>query len=214
MSEVANIALLPGESRLFSADFTPHAIFRHHKNGLLITDKRVATIHPQYIFWFIRVGQSISAMPHDRVAQVTHGRVLNRRNVFMAMGLGVVGLYLLMMGMAGVAYGGAIGALMLLVALVVLGLAAFQLWLARQIALTVDNIGGGSVSVAVDTAEQQHMLAAIAMIEQLALGRQVQPYAPAPAPQFAPPAQHGSGQATGPNPAMPGWGQQPNSGGY
>ncbi len=208
MSEVANIALLPGENRLFAADFTPHAIFRHRKNGLLVTDQRVATIHPQYIFWFIRVGQGISAMPHDRVSQVTNGRVLDRGNIRMALIFAVVGFFFLVSGSGMAAYGAAVGVLMLLVMLICFALAGFQLWLARQIVLSVGNVGGGDLTVAVDSAEQQHMLAAAAMIEQLALGRQVQPYTPAPAPQY------GHGQMTGPNPAMPSWGQQPPSGGY
>ena len=182
MSEVANIPLLPGEHRLFSADFTPHAIFRHRKNGLLITDQRVAAIHPQYIFWFVRVGQSISATPHDRVAQVTAGRILDRGNIRMALTFGMAGFFILMMSSTMAAVAGAIGALGIFAALVCFGLAAFQLWLARQIALVVGDIGAGLVTVAVDSTEQQHMEVAAEMIQQLALGRRVQPYTAAPAP--------------------------------
>ncbi|MDH6247102.1 hypothetical protein [Mycobacterium sp. OTB74] len=210
LSEVSNIPLLPEETILFSADFTPSPIIRSRKNGLLITDKRVAIIHPQHVLVFVRVGHTVSSTMHDKFAQVTVGRLMSRHHIWLALVFGGLGLYSFMVGGAMLdGYGGGMGFLAMLAMVVFFGLAALQLWLARQLGLTVVNTGGHHMTVAVDSAEHQHMLVAAEMIQQLALGKRVAPYTPPPPP----PIQTGYGSPIGTLGAHPrGWGQPPGGG--
>lgn len=165
-SEHQNIALLPGEDSLFAGDFTPSPLLRHIKTGLVVTGERVIVRHPQYMLFVIRVGHTESSTPLRHVSSTTVGRQLSQRRVLTAAVAGFFGFTMLtsgfgMMGM------GPLGALLLLVAFGLLGFAAFQLWMARGLALIVTHSGGGALRVDVDKVEYPHMLEAESLIQQL-----------------------------------------------
>jgi hypothetical protein len=169
MPEFQNIALLPGEEVVFAADFTPHPILRSQKAGLLVTRQRVAVLHPQHIFLFFRVGQLMSSSPIESICEVSVGRLLSRHHLRMAMIFAFSGLFIFMFFGAG---GGMIGAgvmsaLSILIALMLFGAAAFQIWMARSLGLTVQHFGGGTLGVGVDSAEHQAMVHAAKVIQQL-----------------------------------------------
>jgi hypothetical protein len=180
--EHQDIALLPGEQSLFAADFTASPILRHIKTGVVVTQDRVVMRYPQYILAFIRVGHAESACPIRKLSKVTVGRTLSRSRVFKALLFGGVGGMMAMSGLASLTVS-LIGGLMLLVGLALLGVAAFQLWMARSLGLTVINDGGSVLHVDVEKAEYQDMVTAGQLIQELMLG------APAAAPSApAPPA--------------------------
>lgn len=202
MPEVNNIPLLAGETALFAADFTASPIIRTRKNGLLITDQRVAVVHPQHMFVFIRVGQTVTSTLHDRVSEVAVGRLMSRSHIRLGLIFGALGLFS-MTGSAGmmIGFGGGASAVSMLLTIVFFGLAGLQFWLARQLGLTVTNNSGHHMTVAVDSTENPHMLVAADMIQQLALGRQVAPYV------VPPPQPSTYGNPAGPPPSQPpGWG--------
>lgn len=165
-SEHQSITLLPGEDPLFAGDFTPSPLLRHIKTGLVVTGERVIVRHPQYLLFVIRVGHTESSTPLRHVSSTTVGRQLSQRRVLSAAVAGFVGFMMLtssfgMMGM------GPLGPLLLLVAFGLLGFAAFQLWMARGLALIVTHSGGGALRVDVDKVEYPHMLEAESVIQQL-----------------------------------------------
>ena len=167
--EHQNIALLPGEESLFAADFTASPILRHIKSGLVVTRDRVAVRHPQYIFFFIKSGHAETSVPIDKVSSITTGRLLSPRRVRGALLTGVAGLMVMMFGASLGAMMGAIGILGLLLALLLFAFAGLQMWLARGLALTLGDIGGGHVRVDVDKAEYQNMLTAATLIQRLVI---------------------------------------------
>lgn len=165
-SEHQNIALLPGEDSLFAGDFTPSPLLRHIKTGLVVTGERVIVRHPQYMLFVIRVGHTESSTPLRHISSTTVGRQLSQRRVLTAAVAGFVGFTMLTssFGMMGA---GPLGALLLLFSLGLLGYAAFQLWMARGLALIVTHSGGGALRVDVDKVEYPHMLEAERSIQQL-----------------------------------------------
>ncbi|BBZ62583.1 hypothetical protein [Mycolicibacterium monacense] len=180
-AEHQNIALLPGEDSVFAGDFTPSPLLRHIKTGLVVTGERVIVRHPQYLLFVIRVGHTESSTPLRHVSSTTVGRQLSQRRVLSAAVAGFVGFTMLtssfgMMGM------GPLGPLLLLVAFGLLGFAAFQLWMARGLALIVTHSGGGALRVDVDKVEYPHMLEAESVIQQL-----LSTPTPAPAPRASSP---------------------------
>ncbi|KUI39026.1 hypothetical protein [Mycobacterium sp. GA-2829] len=186
-SEHQNIALLPGEDSLFAGDFTPSPLLRHIKTGLVITGERVIVRHPQYLLFVIRVGHTESSTPLRHVSSTTVGRQLSQRRVLSAAVAGLTGFMMLTssLGMMGM---GPLGPLLLLVAFGLLGFAAFQLWMARGLALIVTHSGGGALRVDVDKAEYPHMLEAESLIQQLISTPRAAQAAP-PRETTAPPAQ-------------------------
>lgn len=176
-SEHQNIALLPGEEALFAGDFTPSPLLRHIKTGLVVTGERVIVRHPQYMLFVIRVGHTESSTPLRHVSSTTVGRQLSQRRVLSAAVAGFAGFMMLtssfgMMGM------GPFGALLLLVAFGLLGFGAFQLWMARGLALIVTHSGGGALRVDVDKAEYPRMLEAESLIQQLLSTHRAPPASP------------------------------------
>jgi hypothetical protein len=193
MAEYQNIPLLPGEQALFAADFTPSPLARSNKVGLVVTPHRVALIHPQHMFGFFKVGYTVSSSPIATVSQVTVGRLLSQHHVRTAMLAGAFGLLLLFYGTVGGI--GGVGSMSMLLALCLLVAAAFQLWLARRLGLSIRNFGGGTLSVGVDQSEYNAMLSAAEKIQHLvaAQGSAPQPspmnFAQAPQAGFMPPTQ-------------------------
>jgi hypothetical protein len=180
-SEHQSIAVLPGEDPLFAGDFTPSPLLRHIKTGLVVTGERVIVRHPQYMLFVIRVGHTESSTPLRHVSHTTVGRQLSQRRVLYAAVAGFVGFMMLtssfgMMGM------GLLGPLLLLIAFGLLGFAAFQLWMARGLALIVTHSGGGALRVDVDKVEYPHMLEAESVIQQL-----LSTPTPRPSSQISPP---------------------------
>lgn len=167
--EHQDIALLPGEQSLFAADFTASPILRHIKTGVVVTQDRVVMRYPQFILAFIRVGHAESSCPIRKLSKVTVGRTLSRSRVFKALVFGGLGSMLAMSGLASLTVS-IIGALMMLAGLVLLGVAAFQLWMARSLGLTVINDGGSVLHVDVEKAEYQDMVTAGQLIQELMLG--------------------------------------------
>jgi hypothetical protein len=160
MSEYQNIPLLPGEQALFAADFTPSPLARANKVGLVVTHQRVALIHPQHMFAF-RVGHTVSSSPIAAISQITVGRLLSQHHVRRAIFAGFFGSAMLFYGSV------RLGPVLMLLALCLLAVAAFQLWLARRLGLSISNFGGGALSLGVDQTEYQAMLSAVSIIEQL-----------------------------------------------
>lgn len=110
----------------------------------------------------------MSSSPVGAICEVTVGRLLSRHHLRMAMICGFIALFLLLMaGSAGAAGASFVGALTVPLMLVLFGVAAFQLWLARRLGLTISHVGGGHLSVGVDSAELQGMLQAAQLVEQL-----------------------------------------------
>lgn len=201
-SEHQNIVLLPGEDSLFAGDFTPSPLLRHVKTGLVVTGERVVVRHPQFMLFVIRVGHTESSTPLRHISSTTVGRQLSQRRVLSAAASGFIGLFMLTSSFGAMAMG-PLGALMVLVAFGLLAFAAFQLWMARGLALIVAHSGGGALRVDVDKAEYQHMLDAERTIRQHisapvpettpvreAPARSPQPPAAARPRPPAPPAQH------------------------
>lgn len=160
MPEYQNIPLLQGENVVFGADFTPFPLRRSIKSGLVVTRERVVLRHPQYMF-FIKVGYVVESSLIRTIAEVSAGSQLSPRRVKVA--LITAGIGVAMLPLAGF-FG-----LGILLALVLFGVAALQLWLARSLGLTLRNFGAGTLSVGVDTTEHQAMLAAAHTIQQLML---------------------------------------------
>ncbi len=200
-AEHQSIVLLPGEDTLFAGDFTPSPLLRHIKTGLVVTGERVIVRHPQYMLFVIRVGHTESSTPLRHVSSTTVGRQLSQRRVLTAAVAGLVGFTMLtssfgMMGM------GPLGALLLLVAFGLLGFAAFQLWMARGLALIVTHSGGGALRVDVDKSEYPHMLEAESLIQQLISSPSTTPHASSqvPPPRETPAAPPQQPVATRPRP--------------
>ena len=161
MAEYQNIPLMPGEQAVFAADFTPSPLARGNKVGLVVTHHRVALIHPQHMFGFFQVGHTVSSSPIAAISQITVGRLLSQHRVRRAMVAGFLGLLLLFYGSI------RLGPELMLLAIGLFGFAAFQVWLARRLGLSIRNFGGGTLSVGVDQTEYQAMLSAASIIEQL-----------------------------------------------
>lgn len=168
--EHQNIALLPGEESLFAADFTASPILKHIKSGLVVTRDRVTVRHPQYIFFFIKSGHAESSIPIGKISSVTNGRLLSSSRVKAALFAGMLGVFVMMFGASLSAMAGFIGILGILLALVLFAFAGLQAWLARGLALTVSDVGGGHVRVDVDKIEYQNMLTASTLIQRLVVG--------------------------------------------
>jgi hypothetical protein len=167
--EHQNIHLLPNETSLFAADFTPSPLLRHIKTGLVVTRDRVIVRDPQYMFLIIKVGHAESSVPIRHISEVTVGRVLSPRHVRAALICGVSGLFVMMTGSAF----GPLAIFGILMGLVLLGFAAFQAWLARGLALTIAHTGGGALRVDVDKLEFDDMLRAGAVVQELVNGNSV-----------------------------------------
>lgn len=170
MTAFQAIPPLAGEQVLFSADFSSSPILSNSKSGLVITPERVAVLHPQHVFLFFQVGHTVSSSPIDKLAEVTVGRLLSRQHVRTAIAAALFGMAAL------------IGAIVVnapsyfLFALLALGFAALQLWLARHFGLTAQHVGGGRLSVLCNRDEYQMMLAAADVLQQLMIGRK--PFGP------------------------------------
>jgi hypothetical protein len=165
MAEYQEIPLLPGEQVIFAADFTPSPLARANKVGLIVTHQRVALIHPQHMFSFFKVGHTVSSSPIAAISQLTVGRLLSQHHVRRAIYAGFFGLFILFYGTS--LGGGDFGAMSMLLALCLFGIAAFQAWLARRLGLSIRNFGGGTLSLSVDQAEYQAMLSTASIIQQL-----------------------------------------------
>lgn len=168
MAAYQQIPPLAGEQVVFAADFTPSPIMRNNKSGLILTSDRVAVVHPQHIFLFFQVGHTVSSVPIAKIAEVSVGRLLSRSHLRYAIYAALLGLFALTMEDALAAV---VGPLSLLIVLLAFGLAAFQLWLARYLGMTIQHIGGGAVSVRADRVEYQNLLAAADLTQQLMIGR-------------------------------------------
>ncbi|MCW2625569.1 MAG: hypothetical protein JWR48_2291 [Mycobacterium sp.] len=168
MPAYQEIPPLAGEQVIFAADFTPSPILRNNKSGLIITSERVAVLHPQHVFLFFQVGQTVSSAPISKLAEVTVGRLLSRSHLRSAIFAGFIGLFALTMQST---LDAIMGPLSILVVLLAFGVAAFQLWLARHLGMTVQHAGGGTLSVRADRAEHQMLLAAADLTQQLMIGR-------------------------------------------
>ncbi len=169
MAEFQNIPLFPGEQVVFAADFTPSPILRANKSGLVVTKQRVAVVHPQHVFVFFKVGDAVHSSPIAAIAEVTVGRLVSQRRLRLAIFAGLFGTFLLFSAAGGLSGGGAFGSIGILFAFACYGAAAFQLWLARHLGLSVRNFAGGTLSVAADSTEYQAMMQAANAIQQLIL---------------------------------------------
>jgi hypothetical protein len=179
----SQVALLPGEEPLFSADFTSSPILRHIKTGLVVTKDRVIVRYPQYMFLVFKVGYAESSTPIRQICEVTTGRLLSRRRVVSALMFAFFGLFIMMSGV-GAMSSGFLGALTVLIALVCFAVAGFQAWMARSLGLTVSHAGAGALHVDVDKLEFHDMKSAGTVIQRLIVGG----VRPAAAPQAAPAA--------------------------
>ena len=183
--EHQDIALLAGEDSLFAADFTASPILRHIKTGVVITQPRVVMRYPQFILGVIRVGHAESSCPLGKLSKVTVGRTLNRSRFLKALLFGGFGAMMTVTGIGSAAIS-PIGILMLLIGLVLLGIGAFQLWMARSLGLTVCNDGGTILHVDVERAEYQDMLTAGQLIQELMLNGSAPPADRRPLPSDRP----------------------------
>jgi hypothetical protein len=168
MPAYQEIPPLAGEQVIFAADFTPSPILRNNKSGLIITSERLAVLHPQHVFLFFQVGQIVSSTPIDKLAEVTVGRLMSRSHLMIGIFAAFIGVYFLF---TEVMLSGETSPFSLLIVLVAFAVAAFQLWLARHLGMTVQHAGGGTLSVRADRAEHQMLLAAADLIKQLMIGR-------------------------------------------
>lgn len=199
VAEHQNISLLPDESVLFGADFTPSPILRHIKSGLAVTKDRVVVRHPQYIFFVIKVGHAESSTPIRQVCEVTTGRTLSRSRVMSALMFGFFGLFALMWGLPMMQVSPIGGLLIVLIALALLAFAAFQAWLARSLGLTVSHTGGGALRIEADKAEYGDTLTAAQLIQQLLFDQR----ASTPAASDARPVAYRVPQVSSPAPTPP-----------
>jgi predicted permease len=171
MPEFQNIPILAGEQIVYAADFTPSPILRSNKSGLVITQQRIAVLHPQYVFLFFKVGHVLASSPIQTICEVSVGRQLSRHHLRRAMYAAFVGLFLMFSAATGGMLGLGFGAISVLMAFALFGVAAFQLWLARRLGLTVRNWGGGTLEVGVDPSEYQAMQIAAEAVQQVMLAR-------------------------------------------
>jgi hypothetical protein len=167
MSVYQSVPPLAGEQVIFAADFTSSPILTNNKSGLLITPERLAVVHPQHVFVVFQVGQTISSSPIDKLAEVTVGRLVSQSNVRAASVAALLGFALLSMG----SIMGAAGGSSVFLALILFGVAAIQVWLARHFGLTVQTVGGGRLAVRAQRDEYQALLAAADILQQLIVGR-------------------------------------------
>jgi hypothetical protein len=164
MTAYQSIPPLAGEQIIFAADFTSSPILSNSKSGLVVTPERIAVVHPQHVFVFFQVGHSVSSSSIDKLAEVSVGRLLSRSHLRNASVAALVGFAALVMAMFG-------ETTYFLFSLLAFGVAAFQLWLARHLGLTVQHVGGGKLSVRCNRDEYQSLLAASDVVQQLMIGR-------------------------------------------
>jgi hypothetical protein len=134
------------------------------KSGLVITPERVAVVHPQHVFLFFHVGDTVSSSPIDKLAEVSVGRLLSRTHVRNAAVAALAGLGGLVMAMLG-------ETTYFLFGLLAFAVAALQMWLARQLGLTAQHVGGGKLGVRCTRDEYQTLLAAADILQQFMIGR-------------------------------------------
>lgn len=163
MAAYQSIPPLAGEQIVFCADFTDAPILSNSKSGLVITPERVAVVHPQHVFNF-HVGDTVSSSPIDKLAEVSVGRLLSRAHVRNAVAAALAGFGCLVMAVLG-------ETTYFLLALFAFAVAALQIWLARQLGLTVRHVGGGRLGVRCTRDEYQMLLAAADILQQLMIGR-------------------------------------------
>lgn len=164
MAAYQSIPPLAGEQIIFCADFTNAPILSNSKSGLVITPERIAVVHPQHVFQFFHVGDTVSSAPIDKLAEVSVGRLLSHahvRNAVVATLAGLAGLVTASFGET----------TYFLFGLLAFAVAALQIWLARQLGLTVQHVGGGRLGVRCTRDEYQALLAAADILQQLMIGR-------------------------------------------
>ena len=159
-----SIPSLAGERIIFSADFTSSPILASSKSGLVVTPERIAVVHPQHLFLFFQVGHTVYSSPIEKLAEVSVGRLLSRSHVRAASVAAFAGFATLVMAMFG-------ETTYFLFTLIAFGVAAFQLWLARHLGFTVQQVGGGRLSVRCTRDEYPSLLAAADVLQQLMVGR-------------------------------------------
>jgi hypothetical protein len=164
MAAYHSIPPLAGEQIVFCADFTSSPLLSNSKSGLVLTPERVAVVHPQHVFTLLHVGDSVSSSPIDKLAEVSVGRLLSHAHVRNAVVAALAGLGGLVMAMLG-------EGTYFLFALLAFAVAALQLWLARQLGLTVQHVGGGRLGVRCTRDEYPTLLAAADILQQLMIGR-------------------------------------------
>ncbi len=140
MSHPSFAGILPDEQVRYEASFTPHLILKHIKTTLVVTDRRVLVHHPHVIFGFFEHGYAKREIPLRHVSLVAAGTRTSTSEVIKAVVAALVGIAAITSG-----YGGAIGAIAILVGLVLLAAAVLWFLGANGNAVSIQSTGGESI---------------------------------------------------------------------
>lgn len=142
MSQPSFAGILPDEHVRYEASFTPHLILKHIKTTLVVTDRRVLVHHPHVIFGFIEHGYAKREIPLRHVSLVAAGTRTSTSEVIKAVVAALVGFVVITSGSG---FGGAIGAIAILVGLVLFGAAVLWFLGAYGNAVSIHSTSGASI---------------------------------------------------------------------
>lgn len=139
------VVLGEGEVLRYRADFSPYLVMSHLRVTMLLTDRRVIVQRPHTLFGFVPRGYSEQSSPVDAVCEVISGEQVSSRKIASGAFFGLFGLYLLF------GLGGPVG---ILLGLVLLGCAAFQILSSQSMGVFVRNHGAGILAAPAGRAER------------------------------------------------------------